>query len=101
MKKEFVYQKLTPLSVILYCVGAFRLHADGTSFNVVFRWYNPVNWIMLLILIPFCAFAGAKLSNEMPFKIPDFWEKNRDQLQWVSPWTRLNSIKPFRFNKTV
>ena len=45
---------------------------------------------------PFTAVAGEKLNAAVPTKLPVFWRLNADQLQWVTPFTRVDSLKPFR-----
>ena len=94
--KNKVSKHIGWLGLILFYTGVVRIHKDGDGFREVHRAWHPVYWILVIALIPLCAVAGEKLFWVLPYKLTDFWVKNIDQLQWVYPWTNVDSLKPFR-----
>lgn len=95
-----VFNKMNWLGLVIWCTGCFRMHKDGDGFQSIFRWWHPMTWILMLILVPFCAIYGEPLLNVVPLDITDFWKKpeNNVQLQWVTPFTKLDTLKDFRYN---
>lgn len=100
-KKVYVYQEMSHLGLFLWALGCARMHKDGDGFCSIFRPWHPVNWLLLLILMPVCAILGEKLLDAVPFRLSKFWQLNREQLQWVQPWTRLDSLKPFDHSRSI
>lgn len=97
----YVYQEMTYIGMLLWALGCVRMHADGSGFSCIYRPWHPVNWLLLLLLMPLCAVMGEKLLDIVPFRLSRFWRDNIGQLQWVLPWTRLDSVKPFNHHLSV
>lgn len=93
-----VYQKMRPIGVVLWLTGCVRMLKDGDGFSYVFRRWHPVSYLLMVVMVLPCAMLGEKLSTVVPLSLSKFWEANRDQLQWVSPWTSIETLKPFRYN---
>ncbi len=94
-KDTRVYQKMRVLGLAIWATGATRLHKDGDGFAAVFRPWHPVTWLVLVALVLPCALLGEQLTYVVPLRLPKFWREHLDQLQRVTPWTRLDSLKPF------
>lgn len=90
-----VYNKMNKFGVALWATGCARLHKDGNGFNAVFRAWHPVTWILFIIMIIPCAVLGEKITDVIPTRLSYFWRMNIDQLQWVTPFTKLDTLKPF------
>ncbi len=91
-----VYKKMRPLGIVLWALGTVRLHKDGDGFRVVFRAVHPLTWLTMALLLVPCALLGEKLLDVVPLGLSRFWQDNEDQLQWVTPFTELDSLKPFQ-----
>jgi hypothetical protein len=94
-KRIYVHHNMTPIGIFMWLSGCTRLHADGDIATFVCRWWHPLTWLLMAALLIPCALMGKKLLSVVPLCLSPFWRKNRDQLQWVTPWTRLDRIKPF------
>jgi hypothetical protein len=97
----YLYQKTSGpmtalLLVLIWAAGCARIYKDRDSQNAVFRAWHPVTWLLRVAMVVPCAVAGEKLDAAVPTKLPVFWRLNADQLQWVTPFTRIDSLKPFR-----
>ena len=92
-----VYKKMKPIGVVLWLLGTARLHKDGDGFRVVFRAWHPLTWLVLLVLLIPCALLGEKLLDAVPLRLTKFWRDNEAQLQWVTPFTDIDTLKPFQF----
>lgn len=95
-KAQCVHQEMLLLAVPLWLIGCVRLYVDNGSTIGVFRAWHPVTWLLMVLLIVPCALAGEKLSHAVPTKLSPFWTANKDQLQWVHPWSRLDSFVKFK-----
>jgi hypothetical protein len=84
------------LLVLIWATGCARIYKDRDSQNAVFRAWHPVTWLLRVAMVVPCAIAGEKLGSAVPTKLSRFWMLNADQLQWVTPFTRIDSLKPFR-----
>lgn len=93
-----VYQKIGPIGTVLWFTGCVRLFKDGDGFSGVFRRWHPLSYLLMVVMVVPCALMGEKLLNAVPLSLSKFWQDNRDQLQWVTPWTLIETLKPFRFN---
>src|ERR1035437_6620456 len=93
--KIYVYQKMKKLGLVLWFLGFFRIYFDGDGFGELFRWWHPLTWIWLLVMIPFCAVVGEKISWVVPLKLDGFWKEaeNAEHIQFVAPWTRIDTKK--------
>jgi hypothetical protein len=89
---------MSGVGLALWLTGCVRMFKDGDGFSCVFRWWHPVTYLLMLVMLVPCALMGEKLLKVIPLKLSAFWQENSDQLQWVAPWTRLDTLKPFRFN---
>jgi hypothetical protein len=87
---------MTALLVLIWATGCARIHKDGNSLNAVFRAWHPGTWLLRAAMVVPCAIDGEKLSVAVPTKLSRFWRLNADQLQWVTPFTRVDSLKPFQ-----
>lgn len=96
-----VYQKMRPIGVVLWLTGCVRMLKDGDGFSYVFRRWHPVSYLLMAVMVLPCALLGEKLSTVVPLSLSKFWQANRDQLQWVSPWTSIATLKPFRCKPTA
>lgn len=96
-QKTRVAHEMHLLGRVLWATGAMRLHADGSSFQAIWRIWHPVTWLVLALAVIPCAVAGERLFRVVPLRLSEFWRLNADQLQWVTPFTRLDSLKPFNF----
>lgn len=94
-----VYQQMRPLGLFIWFTGAIRMHADGEGFKEIWRPWHPMTWLFLVLMVLPCALAGEKLTYVVPLKLSKFWKENRDQLQWVTPFTRRDTLKPFVFRR--
>lgn len=98
-KSKYVYEEMKLFGIFLWLVGSIKMYKDGDLFSPMFRWWHPITWFcFVLVLIP-CAVVGEKITTVVPLKLKDFWKQNKEQLQWVKPWTRIDSLKPFIWNK--
>lgn len=97
----YVYQKMRVIGVAFWMTGCLRLYKDGDAFGVVFRPWHPVTWALLVLAIPPCALSSSHLLEVVPLKLNSFWRKNKAQLQFATPWSRLDSFKDFDFSATV
>lgn len=84
------------IGVLIWLSGACRLFKDGHGFGFVFRWYHPITWILLVILTPVCGIIGEKVTDIIPLKLSKFWKENIDQMQYVTPFTKLSTLVPFK-----
>lgn len=91
-----VYSKMTTFGVLLWFTGCVKLHKDANSFKCVFRRWHPLTWLLAVLMILPCALSGTKLSEAIPLNLTEFWVKNMDQLQWVTPFTDVSTLKPFK-----
>lgn len=87
---------MAALLVLIWATGCARIYKDGDSQNAIFRAWHPATWLLLGAMVVPCAIAGEKLSAAVPTKLSRFWRLNADQLQWVTPFTRIDSLKPFQ-----
>lgn len=100
-KPRYVASEMKILGLLLWATGCVRLYKDGDGFSALFRAWHPVTWLVaLLVLVP-CAVVGERLSVVVPVRLSRFWKRNRQQLQWVQPWTRLDQLKRFDYSKSV
>jgi hypothetical protein len=97
--KTHVYHKLSAIGNLLWFLGCIRLHKDGDGIGLVFRWWNPISLLVLLLAIIPCAVFGEPLLEAVPFKLSKFWKDNMDQYQPVTPFTKLDSLRPFVFKR--
>lgn len=81
--------------LLLWGLGAVRMHKDGQGFQEVWRVWHPLTWAALVLVLLPCAVMGEKLSEVVPLQLKPFWRLHSNQLQWVTPFTRLDSLKPF------
>jgi len=95
-KPRRVLSKMSPIGVLLWLTGTVRMHKDGDGFKAIWRAWHPVTWLMVVIMVVPCAVMGVALKEVFPLKLSKFWQQNRDQLQFVTPWTKLDSLKPFK-----
>lgn len=91
-----VYKQMSSVGLVLWFLGCVRLHRDGNGFNAVFHGWHPLTWVVLLLMVVPCALIGEKLLNVVPLRLTKFWRDNADQLQWVTPFTDIATLKPFR-----
>lgn len=91
---------MKPLGIALWCIGAVRLHKDGNGMRAVFKAWHPATWLLYIVFTPIAAIIGEKITDILPTRISLFWHKNRDQLQWVTPFTELSTLKPFKYTPT-
>ena len=96
-----VYKEMRPLGVALWFTGCARVHKDGDCFAVIFRAWHPVTWLLLVVMLIPCALQGEQLLYVVPLKLSIFWKQNLDQLQWVTPFTRLETLEPFKFRAST
>lgn len=100
-KPRYVAAEMKSLGLLLWATGCVRLYKDGDGFGTLFRAWHPVTWLVaLLVLVP-CALMGERLAEVVPIRLSKFWQRNRQQLQWVQPWTRLDQLKRFDHSKAV
>lgn len=90
-----VHQLMGPLGLVMWFAGAVRFHADGEGIQDVWRAWHPMTWVFLALMVVPCAITGVRLSKVVPVRLSQFWKDNSDQLQWVTPFTRLDTLKPF------
>jgi hypothetical protein len=90
-----VHQRMHKIGVVFWLTGCIRFHKDGDGFNGVFRAWHPLTWLLGIVAIVPCALFGIKLSEAIPLRLSEFWKQNAAQLQWVTPWTKLATLKPF------
>lgn len=86
------------IGIALWCIGSVRLHKDGDGFQAIFRIWHPATWLMYIVFTPLAGIIGEKVTDILPTRLTLFWHKNRDQLQWVTPFTKLDTLKPFKHN---
>ena len=96
-----VYQTIPWFAVLLWLTGGVSFYKDGDGFCPLCRAWHPTAWLLLVGLLIPCALMGQPLLKVVPLKLSPFWKKNKEQLQWVTPFTRLDSLKPFEFSKLV
>lgn len=87
---------MSPWGIAIYLTGCLRLHKDGDGVSGVFRFWHPLTWIILVVMVLPCALMGEKLTSVVPLRLSKFWTDNIGQLQRVTPWTKLSTLKPFR-----
>lgn len=97
-KPKRVISQMTFVGVLVWATGAVRMHKDGDGFKSIWRVWHPVTWLMAVIMVLPCAVTGVALKEVFPLRISKFWQEHADQLQFVMPWTRLDSLKPFKSN---
>ena len=78
--RKKVHRKLHPIGWLVYLSGAARYHDDGDTIGVVFRWWHPVSWLLVLALIIPCAVMGERIGDTVPFRLSKYWRENRDRL---------------------
>lgn len=100
-KPKRVLSEMTFVGVLIWITGAVRMHKDGDGFKAIWRVWHPVTWLIAVILVVPCAITGVALKEVFPIQLSKFWVEHADQLQFVQPWTRLDSLKPFRTNFRV
>lgn len=82
-RKRALFRKMKWPGVVLYALGTFRAFKDGQGVGAVHRWWHPVNWVFVLILLPFCAVAGEPIFSVVQFRLSKFWRERRDEVQWL------------------
>lgn len=90
-----IAHKMTRFGLLLWATGCVRLHKDGDGFKEIYRLWHPVTWLMAPVVLVLCGVMGEKFSTVFPIRVSPFWERHRDQLQWVTPFTRLSDLRPF------
>lgn len=88
-KEKRVSQKMTQLGIVMWCIGATRIHKDGDCYTSVFRRWHPAYWLLLIVLLPFCAILGEPMFSVAPYKLSDYWEKRKERLEWVYPFDEI------------
>jgi hypothetical protein len=91
-----VFHEMRGIGLVLWCIGAVRMHKDGGGFCAIFRPWHPLTWLVLFVMVLPCALMGERLTAVVPLRLSKFWQDNRDQLQWVTPFTRLDALRPFK-----
>lgn len=86
------YKRLQPLGIVLWCLYAVRLYKDGDAVNGIFRWWHPLTWLLIIILIIPCAIMGERITDVFPVRLNAYWRTRRAQVQWVTPWTNLHAL---------
>ena len=73
-----------PLLIPFYYTGAVKVHKDGDGIGLVFQWWHPLTWLLLIIAFPLCAFiAEATVANSVPMRLSDYWRERTDRIQWI------------------
>lgn len=90
-----VMNSMHAIGLTLWFAGCVRLFKDGDGFSFVFRWWHPLTYVLLVIMVLPCAILGEKLFEVIPMRLSTFWRTHSEQLQWVTPFTRLDSLRPF------
>ena len=94
-----VYSRLSYIAIFLYFTGCVRLYKDGLMFDGIFRKWHPVTWILFFIFFTPSVIYDKSILDYLPLELPDFWKNNLNQLQWVTPFTKLKDIKQFNVNE--
>jgi hypothetical protein len=93
-----VYNEVGPVRQVLFVTfwlsGSVRMYKDGDGFGGVFRAWHPVTWLLLVLMLVPCALMGEKLTGVVPMKLSKFWLDNANQMQWVTPFTKLSALRP-------
>ena len=90
-----MYEEMRWPGLLLWFLGCTRLYRDGDGFDILCRAWHPLIWLTMLLTVVPCAIMGEKLSDVFPFTLSDFWKANRDQLRWVTPFTKIADIPDF------
>lgn len=94
-QQTHMYQRMPPLAIAMWFTGCFRMHKDGDGWGAVFRWWHPLTWVLFIAMIIPCAIFGEPIFNVIRLRLSPFWKVNLSQLQWVTPFTRLDTLKQF------
>ena len=71
---------------ILWIFGACRFYKDGDCTSMYFRFWHPLYWLLLFILMPICAVAGAPIFDELPWRVKPWFKENKIQVEFISPF---------------
>lgn len=76
----------------------FLIYRNGDGYGFVFRWWHPVSWIALPIMFVASVYAFGYYSvveypHELGIGIDPWFEKNPDQLHWISVKEYLEETK--------
>lgn len=91
-----IYKKMNWFGIAVWATGCARLYKDGDGVDVIFRKWHPMTWLLYVVLTPLCGILGEKVTDVLPTRLSLFWTKNIDQLQWVTPFTEMDTLVPFR-----
>lgn len=86
-KKDWVMRDMHTFGLLLWCTGCVRLFKDGDSFSYLMRWWHPVTYVMLVVMLVPCALMGEKLMEVVPLRLKKYWRERRSEMVWVTPFT--------------
>lgn len=79
---------MNKLGLLLYSMMVIRVYKDGDDFGFVWRWWNPLSWILApLAFIGMVSYYGVPYTlnntHEVGFKICPYFVENPQQLEWL------------------
>lgn len=80
-------RKMTILGKIMYYSGTFKMYKNGDGVGIVWRYYNPITWVMIpiILLLTFLETGtqGWPGGHELGFTVDPYFKKNPDKLEWI------------------
>jgi hypothetical protein len=84
---DYYYNRMRPLAKFLYYTRAARFYYNGDTLGFVWRYWHPISWIFLpLLVILYAAIVGIpqayKDKDGLGIDINSYFKKHPDRLQW-------------------
>lgn len=76
-------KRMTPVGRFLRASGAVRVFKDGDGLSVVWRWWHPLSWLAVIVLLPVCGVVGERIGDQVPFRLSQYWRERRGSIQWL------------------
>jgi hypothetical protein len=85
--KGYKLSRLAPVGKVMYYTGAAKFYHNGDGSGFVWRYYNPVSWVFIILtIIASILLEGIPETFFRPFDLgfgmDPYFKKNPDQLKW-------------------
>lgn len=77
---------MTKFGRLCWSLMMFDALRDGNSVSYRFRWWNPLCWLLWIVMLPICGIVGEPVREVVPFRLTAYWSEHKDQIRWISGW---------------